>query len=106
MRERTRDPSVERSWIAVRTLSGVPRASQSELRPPASTQPGDRPRGASTELGCTVRQRKLNAARIILAGRYFFAGALAPATGLRSNAPSLSTKNRHSEALSQEVVCW
>ena len=38
-------------------------------------------------------------------GRYFFAGAFPPATGLRSNAPSLSTKNRQSEALSQEVVC-
>ncbi len=36
---------------------------------------------------------------------YFFAGAFAASTGLRSNGPSLSTKNTHSEAGSHEVVC-
>ena len=37
--------------------------------------------------------------------RYFFAGALPPSTSLRSNFPLPSTKNTHSEDLSQEVVC-
>jgi hypothetical protein len=37
-------------------------------------------------------------------GRYFFAGAFPAATGLRSNAQLLSTKNTQSEALSHEVV--
>jgi CHAT domain-containing protein len=35
--------------------------------------------------------------------RYFFAGAFPVSTGLRSNFPLLSTKKRHSEALSQEA---
>ena len=34
----------------------------------------------------------------------FFAGGI-PGSTLRSNAPSLSAKNTHSEAVSHEVVC-
>ena len=66
---------------------------------------GDRTRRklASPARRSHLRAREWKACFAVSA--YFFAGAFPPATGLRSNAPSLSRKNRHSEALSQEVVC-
>ena len=38
-------------------------------------------------------------------GRYSFPAGFAASTGFRSNLPLPSTKNTHSEALSQAVVC-
>jgi hypothetical protein len=56
--------------------------------------------------GSSVRLTRPPKARAFgFSKRYFFAGAFPASTGLRSNGPLLSTKNRQSDALSHEVVC-